>query len=51
MPDKSDFSRAWFFDLDKALRTAGLDSDAQSFDEILENQPEIAIINTRFDLI
>ena len=37
MPDKSDFSRAWFFDLDKALRTAGLDSDAQSFDEILEN--------------
>lgn len=31
------FSRKWFFDLDKKLRMAGLDSDAQSFDEILEN--------------
>ena len=31
------FSRDWFFDLDTALRTSGLDSDAQSFDEILEN--------------
>ncbi|MBQ5700206.1 MAG: hypothetical protein IIV74_02850 [Alphaproteobacteria bacterium] len=32
-----DFSRDWFFDLDARLRRAGLDSDAQSFDEILEN--------------
>ena len=32
-----DFSRDWFFDLDVRLRGAGLDSDAQSFDEILEN--------------
>ena len=31
------FSRKWFFDLDKRLRACGLDSDAQSFDEILEN--------------
>lgn len=31
------FSRKWFFDLDAALRAQGLDSDAQSFDEILEN--------------
>ena len=31
------FSRDWFFDLDARLRGAGLDSDAQSFDEILEN--------------
>ncbi len=31
------FSRNWFFDLDKRLRMYGLDSDAQSFDEILEN--------------
>jgi hypothetical protein len=31
------FSRKWFFDLDAKLRMAGLDSDAQSFDEILEN--------------
>ena len=31
------FSRNWFFDLDKRLRMCGLDSDAQSFDEILEN--------------
>lgn len=32
-----DFSARWFFDLDAQLRAAGLDSDAQSFDEILEN--------------
>ncbi|MDW2958976.1 MAG: hypothetical protein R8M37_04200 [Alphaproteobacteria bacterium] len=32
-----DFSRDWFFGLDARLRAAGLDSDAQSFDEILEN--------------
>ncbi|MBE6457011.1 MAG: hypothetical protein E7008_03660 [Alphaproteobacteria bacterium] len=32
-----DFSRDWFFCLDARLRDAGLDSDAQSFDEILEN--------------
>jgi hypothetical protein len=32
-----DFNAQWFFDLDKKLRMAGLDSDAQSFDEILEN--------------
>ena len=31
------FSAKWFFDLDSKLRTLGLDSDAQSFDEILEN--------------
>lgn len=32
-----DFSREWFFDLDSQLRARGLDSDVQSFDEILEN--------------
>ena len=32
-----DFSAAWFFDLNNRLRACGLDSDAQSFDEILEN--------------
>ena len=32
-----DFSRDWFFTLDSELRARGLDSDAQSFDEILEN--------------
>ena len=32
-----DFSADWFFDLDNRLRACGLDSDAQSFDEILEN--------------
>ena len=32
-----DFTREWFFDLDSQLRARGLDSDAQSFDEILEN--------------
>ena len=32
-----DFSGGWFFDLDARLRVAGLDSDVQSFDEILEN--------------
>ena len=31
------FSAKWFFDLDSMLRSKGLDSDAQSFDEILEN--------------
>lgn len=31
------FSADWFFDLDERLRKAGLDSDAQSFDEIKEN--------------
>lgn len=31
------FSRDWFFDLDSQLRARGLDSDAQSFDEILQN--------------
>ena len=32
-----EFTRNWFFELDAQLRGAGLDSDAQSFDEILEN--------------
>lgn len=32
-----DFSAKWFSDLDAGLRARGLDSDAQSFDEILEN--------------
>lgn len=32
-----EFTREWFFDLDSQLRARGLDSDAQSFDEILEN--------------
>lgn len=32
-----DFSADWFFALDAQLRKMGLDSDAQSFDEILEN--------------
>ena len=32
-----DFSKEWFFALDAQLRARGLDSDAQSFDEILEN--------------
>ena len=32
-----DFSAQWFWDLDARLRAAGLDSDAQSFDEILQN--------------
>lgn len=31
------FSGAWFFDLEKNLRARGLDSDNQSFDEILQN--------------
>ena len=31
------FSAKWFFDLDSELRARGMDSDAQSFDEILEN--------------
>ena len=33
---KMDFSKTWFFALDKKLRESGLDSDAQSFDEILD---------------
>ena len=32
-----DFTRDWFFYLDSLLRARGMDSDAQSFDEILEN--------------
>ncbi|MBQ4130382.1 MAG: hypothetical protein IJD69_03335 [Alphaproteobacteria bacterium] len=32
-----DFSAQWFWDLDARLRAAGMDSDAQSFDEILQN--------------
>ena len=32
-----DFSKDWFLGLDSELRARGLDSDAQSFDEILEN--------------
>ena len=31
------FTADWFFDLDKQLREMGMDSDAQSFDEIREN--------------
>ena len=31
------FTADWFFDLDARLREIGLDSDAQSFDEIKEN--------------
>ena len=31
------FSRKWFFDLDAALRAQGMDSDVQTFDEILQN--------------
>ena len=31
------FSKKWFFDLESKLREMGLDSDEQSFDEILEN--------------
>ena len=31
------FDADWFFDLDSRLREMGLDSDAQSFDEIREN--------------
>ena len=31
------FSAQWFFKLEKQLRDNGLDSDNQSFDEILEN--------------
>jgi hypothetical protein len=29
------FTKEWFFDLDKRLRAAGLDSDSESFDAIL----------------
>ena len=31
------FSKTWLFELDSKLRELGLDSDAQSFDEILNN--------------
>lgn len=31
------FTADWFFDLDGRLREMGLDSDAQSFDEIKDN--------------
>lgn len=31
------FTKEWFFDLDKKLRAAGLDSDDRSFDEIKAN--------------
>ena len=31
------FTKKWFFDLESKLREMGLDSDEQSFDEILEN--------------
>lgn len=31
------FDAKWFFDLDTRLRAAGLDSDAQSFDQIKDN--------------
>lgn len=31
------FDAEWFFDLDKRLRDMGMDSDAQTFDEIKEN--------------
>ena len=40
-----DFSGVWFFNLDAILRNAGLDSDAQSFDEILENLKSRKIYN------
>ena len=39
------FSRKWFFDLDAALRAQGMDSDAQSFDEILQNLKQRKIYN------
>lgn len=40
-----DFSADWFFSLDAQLREMGLDSDAQSFDEILENLRSRKIYN------
>ncbi|MFQ6744687.1 MAG: hypothetical protein ACLRFN_01775 [Alphaproteobacteria bacterium] len=39
------FSRKWFFDLDAALRGAGMDSDVQTFDEILQNLKQRKIYN------
>ncbi len=39
------FSQAWFLELDKKLRALGLDSDAQSFDQILENLRNRKIYN------
>ncbi|MBQ4070092.1 MAG: hypothetical protein IJD52_01815 [Alphaproteobacteria bacterium] len=41
-----DFSQRWFLSLDAALRAQGLDSDAQSFDEILENLKMRKIYNS-----
>ena len=40
-----DFSQKWFFDLDVRLRGAGLDSDVQSFDDILQNLKSRKIYN------
>lgn len=39
------FSAKWFFALDSELRARGLDSDAQSFDEILQNLQNRKIYN------
>ena len=39
------FTSKWFFLLDEQLRAAGLDSDAQSFDEILQNLKQRKIYN------
>lgn len=40
------FSAKWFFDLDSRLREMGLDSDAQTFDEIRENLSCRKILNS-----
>lgn len=40
------FTRDWFFELDTELRKRGLDSDVQSFDEILENLKSRKIYNS-----
>ena len=40
-----DFSQKWFFDLDARLRGVGLDSDVQSFDDILQNLKSRKIYN------
>ena len=40
-----DYSAQWFFALDSELRARGLDSDAQSFDEILQNLQNRKIYN------
>lgn len=39
------FTADWFFDLDARLREMGLDSDAQSFDEIRENLSHRSILD------